>query len=249
VSREELQAAEAALEELGRLLQVTKIDGLMRFGAKNDGGYIGVASLDTPIVLSGGGGKNIDFEIELAEKGSKVHIYDPTIKKLPRNHVNITHISCALTDSNDKTFKDSVTLSEAFSDLDRAEHVPVWLKLDIEGSEIDLLSADLKVLTRFQQIFVEFHDTYKLVDPTYRSNLISILEELQKTHYLISIVSNNWQGMTNFGHAFAPVTFEATFISREFAAGFSNVNEFQSLKSVNNPNRPDIPDRPFQIAR
>jgi hypothetical protein len=248
-SKEQLKEAEKALREIENLLQVTNIRGLKRLGAKNDGGYIGTEPDSKLVVLSGGGGKNIDFEIELAENGSKIHIYDPTISKLPREHKNVTHLKYALTVPEDKTFKRSVRLSEAYSALCSDSSDPAWLKLDIEGSEIKLLSEDLALLSKFQQIFVEFHDTYQVVDPIFRNQFISILKTLQESHYVIAMVSNNWQGVTNFGNAFLPVTFEVTFLSRQFAVEVSEDNDYKTLKAANNPKRPEIPDLPFHIPR
>jgi hypothetical protein len=246
---EQLKSAELCLNEISNLLQPTKISDLKRLGAKNDGGYIGVDSNEVPFLLSGGAGKNIDFEPEIAEKGSQVHVYDPTIRNLPKLHKNITHFKKALSAKDDQEFKESVTLEEAYLFLNVKSNSPVWLKLDIEGSEIHLLARELHMLPHFQQIFVEFHDTYQVVDPKFGSDMVEILKKLHEHFNLISLVSNNWQGITNFGYAFMPVTFEATFLSKDYPTRVATDSESRSLKSPNNLQRLDIPDLPFQIQR
>lgn len=243
----ELKKAEEALQAIEGLLRLTKVKNLRRFGATNDGGYIGIKGKETPTLLSGGGGKNIDFEIELAENGSKVYLYDPTIKRLPKGHENITHIRKALSVPGNSNFKNYVTLTDAFSELNPDSSKPIWLKIDIEGSEIELLANDVELLSKFQQIFVEFHDTFQVVDPKFRDRFIKILSKLEENFYLISIVSNNWKGVTNYGYSFLPVTFEATFISKEFQPDLCNEFEYKSLRSANNPRRPTIPDNPFRV--
>ncbi len=138
-------------------------------------------------------------------------------------------------------------LSDAYLALCSDSFDSAWLKLDIKGSEIELLAADLALLSKFQQIFVEFHDTYQAVDPYFRNLFISILEKLNESHYVIAMVLNNWQGFTNFGNAFLPVTFEVTFLSKLVAVKISEDSDYKSLKAANNPKRPEIPDLPFHI--
>jgi hypothetical protein len=244
----EQKKAEESLQEIETLLQLIRVKNLKRFGATSDGGYIGIESRETPILLSGGGGKNIDFEIELAQEGATVHLYDPTIKRLPKEHLNIVHIRKALSVPGNKKFKNYSTLAQAISVLDADANKPLWLKIDIEGSEIELLSYDLNSLSKFQQIFVEFHDTFQIIDPTYREKFLSILRKLNENFYLVSIVSNNWKGITNYGCSFLPETFEATFISKQIQVELCEEYEYKTLRNANNPKRPSIPDNPFRIS-
>jgi len=246
-SPQELKNAEESLKQIEGLLRITRVKNLRRYGASNDGGYIGIEAKEPPIVLSGGGGKNIDFEIELAENGSTVHLYDPTIKCLPKQHVNISHVHKALSVPGNAKFKKYVTLAEALSNQNSNSEDPIWLKIDIEGSEIELLSDDVELIPKFQQIFVEFHGTFQVTDPDFRNRFLKILSKLEENFYLISMVSNNWKGLTNYGCSFLPDTFEATFVSKKVQLEFCDEFEYKSLRSVNNPRRPAIPDNPFQV--
>ena len=247
-SASELRNAESSLQIIEGLLRPMRVENLQRFGAENDGGYIGIETRSAPTLLSGGGGKNIDFEFELAEKGSKVHLYDPTISKLPKEHFNVSHYKKALDGPGNKNFKHSATLSEAFIELNPNLDQAVWLKLDIEGSEIELLFNDLELLPKFEQIFIEFHETFQVISPKFQNQFITVLSALKKDFHLVSMVSNNWKGVTNYGCSFLPDTFEATFLSREFPIKSTNESGYESLKRVNNRNRPSIPDLPFRIT-
>jgi hypothetical protein len=95
---------------------------------------------------------------------------------------------------------------------------------------------------------VEFHDTYQIIDPIYRDRLISILRKLEENFNLISIVSNNWKGITNYGCSFLPETFEATFISKQIQVELCEEYEYKTLRNANNPRRPSIPDNPFRVS-
>jgi len=237
--------AEAAIMESIELLRPYGVAGLTRIGPPFDGGYVGLATSIPKFVLSGGAGKNIDFEIEIAKKGAEVHIYDPSVSKLPKNHPNVLHQKVALSSSNDRRFKNSLTISEALSRFRVDTGDQFWLKLDIESSEWLLLADELHIIPRFTQLFIEFHDTYKLAEIDFRNNFLKIFRHLDKDFHLISICSNNWQGTTNYGKSFIPVTFEATFLRKDVSPSQGKIKSFTELSRLNNSRRLGIPNSPF----
>jgi len=247
-SSDDYSAAQRAVEEIIPLLTPKSNVILTRIGPAFDGGYIGIAPSTPPYLLSGGAGKNTDFEYELAKDGAIIHIYDPRVQKIPRDHANITHFREALTSENDKTFGKSKSLKQAISLFNRTTGSPLWLKLDIEGSEIELLADEISTLEHFSQIFIEFHDSYRLVDEKFRKNFLTILKSLAKNFDLVSISSNNWRGVTNFGHAFIPDTFEATYLNKKVITNSHPEGVTDSLKRPNNPRRLAIPSVPFVIS-
>jgi hypothetical protein len=247
-SSDDYSAAQKAVEEIIPLLTPKANVILTRIGPASDGGYIGVAPSTPPILLSGGAGKNTDFEYELAKDGAIIHIYDPRVQKIPRGHPNITHFKEALSSENDKTFEKSKSLMGAISLLDYSTESPLWLKLDIEGSEMQLLADEISTLEHFSQIFIEFHDSYRLVDEIFRKNFLAILKALAKNFDLVSISSNNWRGVTNFGHVFIPDTFEVTYLNKKVITKSHPKDVVDSLKRPNNPRRLAIPAAPFAVS-
>ena len=244
-SLNDYSGAESAVEESIKLLEPTFISGLARIGPHSDGGYIGLAAPAPKFLLSGGAGKNIDFEIELASQGAEVHVYDPTVTKLPKFHPLIKHQKKALCVNSDRRFKVSTNLTRALQEFNLTGDEIIWLKLDIEFSEWDLLADEIFLLPNFTQIFIEFHDTYKLVEADFRAKFLKVLRALNHDFNLISISSNNWQGIANFGHSFIPVTFEATFLNRSIPTNQLASETGDKLVCVNNVRRLPIPNKPF----
>ena len=72
VKKEELVLAEQALKKISAKIEVVNLGELIRIGPKNDAGYICLDLFKTPNLLSGGAGKNIDFEKFFASRGSRV---------------------------------------------------------------------------------------------------------------------------------------------------------------------------------
>jgi hypothetical protein len=236
---------EIAIEDIAKLLTPINVNALVRFGATGDGGYVGLANSIPQLIISGGAGKNIDFEMELALLGSTVFLFDPTVKELPKNHSRITHVPFALCGANSQQFKKRMNLETALELGNQQSFSNIWLKLDIEGSEYDLLDEKLEHLDSFSQIFIEFHDTYRLLDPEFRAKFLRIVSYLSSNFYLISINSNNWQNIFNAGYGFIPVTFEATFLSKNVPIQATIAEKYVKLLSINNSERPHIPRLPF----
>lgn len=238
-------AAESAIKESITFLKVNDISGLARIGPVFDGGYIGLVDLPPNYLLSGGAGKNIDFEIELATRGTKVHVYDPTVTQLPKIHPRVIHQKIALCMTGDRKFKNSTNLMGALEKFNLVGDESIWLKLDIESSEWELLVAEKDLLRYFTQLFIEFHDTYKLALPDFRKNFLTVLRALERDFQLISMSSNNWQGIANFGESFIPVTFEATFLNKTIPTNQSNSGAAEKHIRLNNTRRLQIPNKPF----
>lgn len=244
-SLENYQEAEISIQTLTRLLTPINISGLTRIGATRDGGYVGSLESVPHFLISGGAGKNIDFEVELALLGSEILLFDPTVNKLPKNHSRITHVPLALCTNNSQQFDKGMNLSSAL-ELGKQDHKSkFWLKLDIEGSEYELLDEKLEILDSFEQVFIEFHDLYKILGKEFRDRFLRIISYLNSNFYLVSINSNNWQNIFNAGYAFTPVTFEVTFLKKSVPVEIISEKKYVDLLTTNNSERPPIPRFPF----
>jgi hypothetical protein len=241
------QAAEAAINQSIKILKTKNERYVARIGPEFDAGYVGKRSPLPTLLISGGAGKNIDFEFELAQDGVEVHIFDHTLSKLPKQHRNIEHHRNALCGERRRT-KKSLNLQTTFEIANQKNHQRIWLKLDIEGHEWALLAENLEIMGKFEQVFIEFHDTYKLSDVSFRDDFISIFQYLNSQFDLISISSNNWQGITNFGKSFIPTTFEVTFVKKSKVKPRSSGDNYKTYLSVNNRHRLAIPSHPFRAS-
>lgn len=242
----EYQAAEKVVEHFIATLSPMKESNLSRIGPDFDAGYIGVLNPLPKYLISGGAGKNIDFEVALAERGVVINLFDHTVRTLPKQDINLIHHKKGLFAKFTRV-QNSISLDEIVAMVPQNEKEKMWLKLDIEGSEWELLAEKIEVLDRFDQIFIEFHDTYKLTDSSFRNDFTKIFNYLNTNFDLISVSSNNWQGMTNFGKTFIPTTFEVTYIRKSESYPRRTGSDYKKFMFVNNANRLPIPEIPFRI--
>ena len=142
-SSKDLDAAEQSIKKFVDLFEVKNLGPLIRIGPKQDAGYVALDLFPTPYLLSAGAGKNIDFEIFFARRGSRVDLYDPTVASLPTSHENIEHFKYALEGKDSNLFKHSVTIADCLKHYINTgnETRGRYLKLDIEGSEWKLLKS------------------------------------------------------------------------------------------------------------
>ena len=208
---------------------------MRRLGPANDGGYLVPRCTPAPhVLLSGGVGKNIDFEHDLAKEGTFVHLFDPTVRRLPISHGNFRLHRKFLREGDSEYFVD---LKEFLNEL-LPSRQRIWIKLDIEGDEYqqlrNLASGDLSGI---EVLIVEFHGMYNLVNPSFRNNFHFLFEEIFKTFYLVNIHGNNNRPVLNFGDVVVPEVFEATFILKSASCDFHNGSVWQNKLSQKNSSR------------
>ena len=189
---------------------------IMRVGPKNDSGYSIAQINDLDLIVSGGAGKNIDFELFFAETGTKVYICDPFVKSLPKSHRNISHYLLKF-ESNVSNSKENIITLDGFEELiDINSNGTNLLKLDIEGSEISLLSSNDLNLNKYAQIVIEVHDMYRITSEDFRDKLLKTVDNLLKYHHVINFNSNNNGLILNFGQNLFPEVFELTLLHHKY---------------------------------
>ena len=132
----------------------------------------------------------------------------------------------------------SVTIDDAFGRL--PAHGPVFVKMDIEGSEYRVLDDLLRHSRDITAMAIEFHDIDIL------SGLFnSLIEKIKQDFYIVHIHGNNMGGTTPFHFPNAP---ELTFLNKRF---FSSPPSPSSLKypvpGLDNPNHPRLPEFAFEF--
>jgi hypothetical protein len=218
---------------------------LLRRGPQFDSGYM-IAELNKfDNIVSGGAGKNIDFEMSFALEGSKVSICDPFVSELPVIHKNIHHYKVLLGDIDSNKKREYLTLGE-FEELIglRSEEINL-LKLDIEGSEVNLLGQTEIDLNKYDQIVIELHNLHKITEKQFCKRFEVLNRNLLKNHHVIFFNGNNNGLLLNFGPYLIPEIFELTLLHKKY---FTNLikQKFQSTKilqdSINNPQRRPLLD-------
>ncbi len=231
-------------EFVGRLLQDfwPKISPfqLLRRGPQFDSGYM-IAELNKfDNIVSGGAGKNIDFEISFALEGSVVSICDPFVDKLPVIHKNINHYKVLLDDVNLNEKRECLTLGEFEELIGLSSEEINLLKLDIEGSEVNLLGHADVDLNKYDQIVVELHDLHKITEKQFRKRFEVLNRNLLKNHHVIFFNGNNNGLLLNFGPYLIPEIFELTLLHKKYFTDtikqkYQSTNILQ--ESINNPQR------------
>jgi hypothetical protein len=213
---------------------------LLRRGPQFDSGYM-IAELNKfDNVVSGGAGKNIDFEMSFALEGSAVNICDPFVYELPVIHENIRHYKILLNYFEPSKKGEYLTLGE-FEELIglRSEEINL-LKLDIEGSEVNLLGQVGIDLNKYDQIVIELHNLHRITEKQFREQFELLKTNLLKNHHVIFFNGNNNGLLLNFGPYLIPEVFELTLLHKKYFTDLTK-QKYQSTKIlqdvINNPQR------------
>lgn len=246
-SRDQLEKAEQFIDDHMTFLNPKQVENLSYAGPMNDGGYFFVNLFQAPILVSGGAGKNIDFELFFRNRGSEVFLFDGSIRS---NFENLNGIKTIKKNLGKCNYSKTVSLSEFLHNhqiFKSANRSGIYLKLDIEGSEIDVLEDLLDYIHLFDQLIVEFHDLYKLGDPEFRRRLENLIQNIEVNFLSIYMKPNNWENFIQFGRSFTPNVFEITFLNLRHISNKPNYTEPSRMPAhLNNPNRLEMPDKLFK---
>jgi len=214
-----------------------------RYGNNQDGGYVGVKT-PTDILLSGGIGTDISFELDFVKVNDVNAICADSIFYNGNNRFidledfinnnefkNDLYISklqfvnkLVGKDENDKSTNYHNFLQQ-FSDI--------TLKLDIEGAEFDYInSLSNKQLNKINQIFLEVHWLDKLND-------FSFFEKLNQNHILIHAHGNNCgpgDRLFRVGELKIPKVLEVTYLHKKFFSGEYKLNSEPLPSPIDFPN-------------
>jgi len=214
------------------------IHNISKVGSKHDGGYfISKSPKNYDFLISGGIGKNLDFEYEFAENNVPVYAFDPTIRSLPRSHKNIYWIKKYISNTNSRN---QVNLVDFITKKQKTDNY--LIKLDIEGDEYKILLSLLRLKPR--EIALEIHDTYKLLDPTFRSKFNDIFNVVFKQYFIIYSHGNNNTGTNVFGRTAIPDVLELTILRKDYLVKNESVN-FLNEAYPNNLLLPEIISKPI----
>ncbi|MDQ2752332.1 MAG: FkbM family methyltransferase [Bacteroidota bacterium] len=219
-----------------------QVEGLQRLGNKHDGGYVvHVPSLQyVDCLLNYGVGYNVKFEKQFYKLTKKpVYAFDPTLKttsyitnelkggewytgskhifrlimwqlqekNLPKYGIHF--IEEGLAGSNSGLFK---TLDYHLSKYNLLNK-KFFLKIDIEGSEYDVLKEEsfYNHVQNVVQMVFEFHYVKEKLP-----ELAEIMKRLSQTHSLIHIHANNNAGTFDYNGKNVPEVLEVVFLHNSF---------------------------------
>jgi hypothetical protein len=216
------------LEILDRkLLDVYFVNDKIRYGDNSDGGYVIYNNLSYDCYISTGVGDNESFSYDFLETHKNIpsFAFDGTIDNLPNDTLSLTFIKKNISNIESNNTTNLVSLVNKFED--------VFLKMDIEGSEIDwIMETEGLGFGKFKQMVIEFHDL--LID----ERVLNCIEKINQTHFLIHKHGNN----NSFSEMGIPNVIELTFLRKDEikVIGLSKETFPTHLDYPNNNSFPDI---------
>ncbi len=208
-------------EKLFPIMNLLKIQEtgsqMIRLGSDYDGGYV-VLSKDysRSFLISAGISTNNDFERDFALLGGHGHQVDYTVTEAPEKHHNLSFSPSRLVGASEKTESFDVTLDELYRKFIQGTHYegqPNVLKMDIEGSEWDVLNS-CAVIEKFDQILLEIHYLERLGKEHFQTLYLSTLQKLLSKFAPIAIAGNNCCGFVTIGGFSLPRVLEMTLVNR-----------------------------------
>ena len=187
---------------------------LIRIGSTLDGGYWIPQDLveGASGAVSIGVGQNIEAECALVHRGLKVHAWDHTIEKLPRESKGITFHQIGIRGS---TFSENcLPLPEILDGSFPEGTGNLIVMLDVEGSEWEsLANVATEVMERIDVLTVEMHGMGDLLNDD--SSFRHVFEIIRRTHLPVSVSANNYGAHWKFDHEIDfPDVIEVTFIRK-----------------------------------
>lgn len=116
----------------------------------------------------------------------------------------------------------------------------VFLKIDIEGSEYEIIDELLHYADRVTGIAMELHET-----DTRRATFVEAVRKLQTRFDLVHLHANNYGSVAADG---LPVTLEASFVRKAPRAEPVRLRHVLPLAGLDAPNNPALPDYTMQFA-
>lgn len=195
---------------------------LIRIGPDGDGGYLIPDDLDgIEHVISGGCGNDWAFEKQLKEKiNPRITIID-TLNKKPANlepEVEFIDAWLAEISSNGK-----ISLKDLLTPLNSNS---IFLKLDIEGAEFEVLrNISLFELDKIRILVVEFHGLERMLDRNFAKFIASpIFDKLFLKFDLVHAHGNNCCGVARMRNLNIPRVLEMTFHNKNRRLGLFGLN-------------------------
>jgi hypothetical protein len=170
-----------------------------RLGNKMDGGYVIIDGYDYDFIISGGVGPDISFEFDFMKK---YNINGVIFDSENYNHICFPNKMIYI----NKNIDSENNLLEYVQNYKN-----IFLKLDIEGGEWNLLSSEfVNYLNNIKQIVIEVHNIF--TNPA----ALEGLKNLSKTHHIVHVhENNNCHSFIPIGENNYPNTLELTYLRKD----------------------------------
>lgn len=199
-----------------RLLQPQQVKGFekARFGHGHDGAYVMLNDFEgIDAALSFGIDHNINWDIDIANRGIRIHQFDHTVEDPAPEDSRMLFNQKMIAPTAGEGAESIESLVRLH---DRGGQRPnLILKMDIESAEWPALEAtSLESVSRFAQITCELHGFNYMADIAWRRQIFRGLRKLAKFYAPIHIHANNYAGWTVIAGVPVAAVLEVSFVNR-----------------------------------
>lgn len=238
-------------------------DNLVRRGSTNDGGYLLPSDISAQFLISLGLGDDWKFELDLIKNKqvNKFIVFDHSVTLLNLFKILInrkrkikafiyravvlirycrdftflrnSHVKKKITKHGSIENFGEISLDEIFKEFIVDPKSTIILKIDIEGSEFDIIGQIIELSSQILVLIIEFHDILKQ-----KNKFKDSLELLKSKFSLIHTHVNNYGEIDEFS---IPNVCEFTFINHDIYRQNGKVSRLPriGLDSPSTPSRPD----------
>ena len=244
-------------------------DKLVRRGSTNDGGYLIPADISAKFLISLGLGDDWKFELDLVKhkQVSKFIVFDHSVTLLNLLRILLNrkkeikafiyraiiliryfrdftllrkkHVKKKITKYGNIENSSAINLNEIFKEFVVDPKSTIILKIDIEGSEFDIIEQVVEFSSQTLVLIIEFHEILKQKDKFKTS-----LELLKSKFSLIHTHVNNYGEIDEFS---IPNVCEFTFINHNIHRDQEKVSRLPRV-GLDSPSTPGRPDREIIFA-
>lgn len=185
--------------------------GKVRTGGPHDGGYVMANDFrDNRIAYSIGVGPQVEWDVEMANRGLHIYQYDHTVEGLPAQHPNFHYAKIGI--GPDLSDPELVTLERMLEDNEHVDEENMLLKIDVEGAEWDVFDKmSSNTLAKFDQVVVEYHGFEFLGQDSFRTRADRVFQVLNHTHQVIHIHGNNYANFAMIQNIPVPHVLEVSY--------------------------------------
>lgn len=133
-----------------------------------------------------------------------------------------------------KNISNDITLQEIFENQNLIHKNNIILKIDIEGTEYNIVDEVLKYQNQIGHLIMEYHDLH-----TRKEEFFNNIKKIKKYFLLNHLHANNYNKTNTDGF---PINIEVTFTNKKHQTA-SNKRKFSfPIKELDFPNNPELPD-------
>lgn len=220
-----------------------------RIGPQEDGGYI-MADLvmeKCGASFSYGVGGDIRFEADFTRRyGKPAYLFDNSMRTVEAHRIEEQQLewkkqeeyfqsqNCFFFPHGLGTEGDNKTFNEDYSNL--GKNVPVLLKIDIEGYELDYFT-DNSVPPLDSSVLGLIMEVHWIQDERNREKLVKMLNTLNEMFILFHVHGNIWGGEWEYENMIIPQVLELSFINRNLVEKYEPDTQDYPIENLDFSNR------------